>query len=113
MGYESRLYIADYHEKTNWMDVIASFDLCKLYVDGWRYLFKTPITNEVFLGGDDSVMEDMYGEVIKYADIDDVAKFLEENCRDLKYRRIEPCISLLRSFDKSEWQNLKVLHYGH
>ena len=55
----------------------------------------------------------MYGEVIKYADIEDVAKFLEDNCRDLKYRRIEPCISLLRSFDKSEWGDLKVLHYGH
>ena len=113
MGYESRLYIADYHERTNFMEVIASFDLCKLYIDGWRELFKTPITNDVWFGIGDSVTQDMYGEVIKYADIEDVAKFLEDNCRDLKYRRIEPCISLLRSFDKSEWGDLKVLHYGH
>ena len=53
------MYIAEYHEKTNWMEVIASFDLCKLYIDGWRELFKTPITNEVWFGIGESVMEDM------------------------------------------------------
>ena len=31
MGYESRLYIADYHERTNFMEVIASFDLCLIF----------------------------------------------------------------------------------
>ena len=113
MGYESRLYIADYHKTTNHMEVIASFDLCKMYIGGWKDLFKKPITTEVWLGIGDAVLKDMYGDVIKYADLEDVARFLEENCRDMKYRRIEPCIRLLRGFDKSEWGDLKVLHYGH
>lgn len=113
MGYESRLYIADYHKQTNWMEVIGSFDLCKMYIGGWRELFKTPITNEVWFGIGDACTEDMYGDVIKYASIDDVVKFLEDNCKNMKYRRIEPCISLLRGFNKTEWEDLVVLHYGH
>lgn len=113
MGYESRLYVADIHERTNYIEVIASFDLCKLYVNGWGELFKNPIPCEVWFGIGESVKKDMYGDVIKYADIEDVAKFLEEKCMDLKYRRIEPCIKLLRSFNKAEWGDLKVLHYGH
>ena len=113
MGYENCLYIAEYCKTTNYMEVIASFDLCKMYVDGWKDLFKTPITTEVWLGIGDAVLKDMYSDVIKYAELEDVARFLEENCRDMKYRRIEPCIRLLRGFDKSEWGDLKVLHYGH
>ena len=113
MGYESRLYVAEHYPKSNWMEIIASFDLCKMYVNGFRELFKTEITKEVWFGHGDCVLEDMYGDVIKYADLEDVAKFLEDNCREMKYRRIEPCIKLLRGFDKSEWGKLVVLHYGH
>lgn len=112
MGYESKLYIADYHKKTDWMDVIGSFDLCKMG-SGFRDIFKTPITSEVWLSCKDCGMKDMYGEVIKYADLEDVAAYLETHCRHMKYRRIEPCIAFLRGFNKSEWEDLKVLHYGH
>ena len=112
MGYESRLYIADYHKKTDFIEIIASFDLCKMGCD-FPQLFTTPITSKVWLGGENLEIEDMYGEVVKYADLEDVATYLETYCRDMKYRRIEPCIALLRGFDKSEWEDLKVLHYGH
>lgn len=112
MGYESRLYIADYHKKTDWMEIIGSFDLCKMNFD-FPKLFKTEITSPVWFGIGDETMEDLYGGTIKYADLDDVAKYLEDNCRQMKYRRIEPCIQFLRSFKKDEWDDLKVLHYGH
>ena len=112
MGYGSKLYIADYHKEANHMDIIASFNLCKMGY-GFREIFKTPITEDMWITSEDCEMTDDYGEVIKYADLEDVATYLETYCRNMKYRRIEPCIALLRGFDKSEWEDLKVLHYGH
>lgn len=112
MGYESRLYIADYHEQTNYMDVIGSFDLCKMS-GRFTELFKKQITSPVWFGIGEETMTDLYGDVIKYADLEEVAKYLEDNCRKMKYRRIEPCIQFLRGFKKEEWGDLKVLHYGH
>lgn len=45
--------------------------------------------------------------------IEDAIKIIEEASENDDYRRYAPCLALLKSFDKSQWKNLVVLHYGY
>lgn len=119
MGYESRLYVVNKHEKFSseyrcWGEVIAMFNLCKAYgvSDKMR---KYPET-DCYIFADDGnteIVEDKYDDVMKEIPIDDAIKIIEEVSMNDNYRRYAPCLALLKSFDKSQWENLVVLHYGY
>ena len=122
MGYESRLYVVD---KTNgkisgrngvryWADVIATFNLCKVY--GVSDKMREYPETDCFIYADDGnteIVEDRYGDVMKEIPIEDAIKIIEEASMHDGYRRYAPCLALLKSFDKIQWRNLVVLHYGY
>lgn len=123
MGYESKLYIV---EKQGWgedertyAEVIAMFDLCKYYFLSDKLRYK-PKTNCYFYAddGDTQVLEDMYGQPLTEATIQDVIDILEEDVKNGEdYRRIFPLLSALKVFAEQEkqftWGELAVLHYGY
>lgn len=119
MGYESKLYVVNKHEKFSseyrcWGEVIAMFNLCKVY-DVSDKMRKYPET-DCYIFADDGnteIVEDRYDDVMKEIPIDDAIKIIEEASMDDNYRRYAPCLALLKSFDKSQWENLVVLHYGY
>ena len=124
MGYESKLYVVDKRRIAHkidgkeyvWGEVIASFDLCKVYPVSDK-MREYPITN-CYIYADDGntqILEDCYGEPLKEIPLDDAIGILEDAAGLEDYRRYEPCIALLKGFKQSQWQwnNLVVLHYGH
>ena len=91
MGYESKLYVVDKHHwkwsNESWGEVVASFDLCKVYNLDFK---KYPLT-DCYIYADDGNTE----------------------IREDYYRRYQPCLSLLKGFNPNDWEDLVVLHYGH
>lgn len=114
MGYESQLFIADRYDN-GYMNVIASFNLCKMgYGIGFHELFKEPVGRDIWMPGiGDEIEEDMYGAELKHTDINTVIEWLETYGVNIKYRRITPLLNLLKGFEQSEWEDLRVIHYGH
>ena len=119
MGYESRIYIVNKRDKFSFEDrscgeVIAMINLCKVS-DVSNKMREYPET-DCFIYSDDGntdIVEDRYGDVMKEIPIDDAIKIIEEAFMYDNYRRYASCIALLKSFDKSQWNNLVVLHYGY
>lgn len=119
MGYESRLYVVDKCDKFSFEDrccgeVIAMFNLCKVYSvsDKMRQYPET----DCYIYADDGnthIIEDRYGDIMREIPIEDAIKIIEEASENDYYRRYAPCLALLKSFDKSQWKNLVVLHYGY
>lgn len=122
MGYESRLYIVNKstsHDKINgkemvYGEIIAIFNLSKVYAVS-NEMTKYPITNAYIYAddGNTKIIEDKYGKPLIEIPIADAIKILDYVSKTDHYRRYEPCLSLLKSFNLSEWQNLVVLHYGY
>lgn len=118
MGYESKLYVVDKHHHMKWRDkfwgeVIATFDLCKVYnLDFGKF----PAT-DCYIYADDGnteIREDCYGDPLREIPIKDAIKMLEEVIKKVDYyRRYQPCLSLLKGFNPDDWEDLVVLHYGH
>lgn len=116
MGYESKVYIVERSEHEDWIygEVVATYDLCKVMYDGWRELFKTPIDFDIFADdGETAIKEDMYGDSLKYAPLDDVKEYIGVLMKKSDYRRLAPFYGLLNGFDESKWRQLVVVHFGH
>ena len=119
MGYESRLYVVEKtdlsgyeHSDHKYAQVVAMFDLSKAGLH--NSMFRSTDCYIYASDGNTEIVADCYGDPLKELSIPEVIKLLEERqseCPD--YRRWRPCISLLKSFDVSQWQNLVVLHYGY
>lgn len=62
---------------------------------------------------DDCVHEDCYGDVPKYAPIENVVSWLEEEMTKSDYRRLAVLYALLKGFHKELWGELVVVHYGY
>ena len=119
MGYESRLYVVDKHEKFScedrcWGEIIVMINLCTVYGVSSK-MRKYPETDCYIYASDGNthIVEDLYDEVMSEIPIDDAIKIIEEASKKDDYRRYAPCLALLKSFDKSQWKNLVVLHYGY
>ena len=138
MGYESKLYIVDRNEYENFKgtaknvygDVIATYDLSKMGDGDFyalftkdidfdltdNYLYDSKVSAEK--GEDYYTMvednRDCYGDLCKYAEIDDVIAYLENymTTKDY-YRRVAPLLALLKGLNKEDWTNLVVVHYGY
>lgn len=118
MGYESRLYVC---EKRNvvglsgkiWYEEIASFNLSKACEVSTK-MRNYPATDGFIFAddGNTEILEDEYADPLKEIPIDDAIEILQ-HASETHYRRYKPCLELLRGFDRNEWGELVVLHYGY
>ena len=117
MGYESKLYVVDKHHwkwsNESWGEVVALFDLCKVY----NLDFKKYPPTDCYIYADDGnteIREDKYGDPLREIPIKDAIQMIEEAIeKENYYRRYQPCLSLLKGFNPNDWEDLVVLHYGH
>ena len=126
MGYESRLYIISKRKESNFGDVVAMMDMCKMGDNDFFDLFTYPIDFDAYHDdGNTPIKEDSYGNICSYAYLKDVLEWLEPYYKRLKradgkygvYRRIRPLYKFLKSFNNPQWVNnnndILVLHYGY
>ena len=122
MGYESKLYIVEKagirdDNGMTYAQVIAMFDMCKMGDLGNVFEDKT---NCYFYAddGNTKVLEDMYGDYLREAEIKDVIYVLKEAVdAGESYRRIFPLLATLQTIYEQKldgmWQEVVVLHYGY
>ena len=130
MGYESRIYVADVHDgKFKWVEIIACMKMskmgsafselfkdelpCQFYPIDYSDRYVDPQTGNPIKAEADTIETDNYGDTPKCADIETVIQFLEEMEGTEHYRRATMLLGLLKSIDKSEWDNIKVIHMGY
>ena len=127
MGYETRLYIVekstspsiyDKNKGKVWGDVIAMFDLRKCYSLSDR-LRNCPSTNCYIFAedGDTEIVEDLYGEPLKEATIEQAILYINKAWEETEYRRLLPVSAFLNTIqaqkEAGKWGELAVLHYGY
>ena len=119
MGYERKLYVVSEHTESrsnefHWAEDIAMFDVSKcdtLYDVKWEdancYLFD--------IDGNTHITEDRYGDRIKSADPEEVAKCLEKAWKKYHYWRAKTAASLIRNIvkDNDTRDNIRVYSYGY
>lgn len=122
MGYESKIYIAEKGSMKDqngmtYVSVIAMFDMCKI---GNLVNVFDKKTDCYFYAddGNTEVLEDMYGDTLKEATVEDVINVLEEAVDSGEnYRRIFPLLSALKTIHEQQmdgrWKEIVVLHYGY
>jgi len=125
MGYETRLYVVEKYnsmtmeiegEKYSYCEKIAMFDLCKLgTVNTSSEEFAQRKVHVYLYSGDDIVTEDSYGYLLREYTVEEM---IEKLSKIENYRRIAPCIGMLKGFleEKAKGNyrdNLKVLAYGY
>lgn len=122
MGYESRFYIVDKTDiksldgKRYWAQVIAMFDLCKVHAVSSPIWEKYNATDAYIYAddGNTEIIKDECGDPLIEIPIDDMIQLMEKVITSENYyRRYNPFLQLLKGFNKSDWKNLVVLHYGH
>lgn len=120
MAYESRIYLVEVHHmgeaksgKVFFAETVAVFNLSSMG-GGWTSLFSKPIDFEIYAeNGNDKFCEDRYGDHLKSADFDKVINWLEAAKERDPYRRIPPVLGMLKGFDRNQWEDLQIVHYGY
>jgi len=120
MGYESRLYVVNRFVASNWnnhvfAERIAQFDMCSV---GWNpdKVFTEPIDFYLFYDNDGNgnpVYDDKYGKRCHMASVSTVIEAIEKLEEADHYRRFKPLLGFLKSLDESEWDDLRVVHFGY
>lgn len=122
MGYESRFYIVDKTDiksqdgKRYWAQIIAMFDLCKVYAVSSPIRDKYPATDAYIYAddGNTEIIKDKYGDPLIEIPIDDMIQLMEKVITSEDYyRKYNPFLQLLKGFNKPDWGDLVVLHYGY
>lgn len=123
MGYESKLYIVERgslkdDDGKTYARVLAMFDMCKM---GYHFVEMFEKETDLYFYGSDGntrIVEDMYGDPIREANVEDVIDYLEEAVENGEnYRRIFPLLAALKTFyeqkEDGRWDKLAVLHFGY
>ena len=123
MGYESKLYIVERgslkdDDGRTYARVLAMFDMCKM---GYHFVDVFEKKTDLYFYGSDGntkILEDMYGDPIREATLEDVIDYLEEAIENGDdYRRIFPLLAALKTFYEQQldnrWDKLAVLHFGY
>lgn len=117
MGYESRLYVVNRVEGTwtgeSWGERLATFNMCSV---GWNpdKIFTMPIDFPIgYDKNDKPIYDDMYGKRCGMASVTDVISAIEALEEREHYRRFSPLLGFLRGLDESEWDALRVVHFGY
>ena len=120
MGYESRLYVVNRVKKSwtgdeAWAERLAVFNMCCV---GWNpdKIFTEPI--DFMLGRDNDgngepIYDDKYGKRCHMASVSTVIEAIEKLEEADHYRRFKPLLGFLKSLDESEWDDLRVVHFGY
>lgn len=120
MGYGSRLYIVE-RKELQWdgklIDIygneIAQFDM-RCVAWNPKHIFTTPIDFPIeYDANDNEVYDDMYGERCGMASVSAVISAIEALEEREHYRRFKPLLSFLKALDESEWDDLRVVHFGY
>lgn len=111
--YKSRLIIVNRVDFGDYVfaEKIAEFNLCSM---PWNHkkIFTTPIDFNIYVN-DEATKIDYYGKHCFMADVQTVIEELEWLDKYGHNRRYQPLIGLLKGFDLSEWDDLKIVHYGY
>lgn len=121
MGYESRLYVVNRVEiKFNgelyrvWGEKLARFDMCCIGLYNPEFVFATPIDFPIeYDDNDEEVYDDMYGKRCGMASVSAVISAIEALEEREHYRRFKPLLGFLKALDESEWDDLRVVHFGY
>lgn len=118
MGYESKIYITRKNEYSDWNEVVATFDLCKMghdLIDGkpFRHLFTEPVGCMYADDGDTELRKDCYGDDIEGAPIESVIEWLGKWLETNHYARAEVFYTLLMEMDAKIDGELWCYHYGY
>lgn len=120
MGYETTLYIGEPGSiresgKPEWVDIIASIDLCK--VGSHESLGLVAQEKPAFYfyaeGSDRKILRDLYGDTLSVGTRESVLAALRAKSEGDDYRRYAVAIAMLRSLTKKHFPRLVVLGYGH
>lgn len=130
MGYDSRLYIVDKHDKgiklpivvddndygeRCWSEVIAMIELCK-YPTISNFMRKQPETDSYIYAedGNTHIVVDRYDDVMTECSVEELLEVVQQEIDNgVDYRRLTLLYGLLKGLDCSQWTNIRVLHYGH
>lgn len=137
MGYESKILLVNRHESKTRFDgttlerpiinaeIVAEYDLCKMGCQAQEFYaaFRREIDYTLFLpgvdaNGDERIMEkdeDMYGDHLKSANIEELLAALKACEERDHYRRLPPLIAMLETLAnmRDEWPVLEAVHYGY
>ena len=121
MSYESRIFVVERNEIENrdgtsyvYAEKIADVKMCSMY-NGFRNIFDKEVDYELYIdSGEKSTSTDMYGDKMKYTDVQTVIDYLE-NLIDSgeTYRRLPLLLGMLKGIDPSQWNDIQVVHYGY
>lgn len=121
MGYESRIFVVDYVEETNFGYPICMMNLsymgrlnCVKNIGYFEDLFTHEVDYMCYIDSSEHPTKtDKYGDKIKDAPINIVIDWLEMASSEEYYRRVASCLAMLKGFNLSEWNDLRVIHYGY
>lgn len=114
MTYESRIYLINVQKNNKTGEIycieqIAIFDIGMLgYSSSWKELSHNNVDYKI-----DSGNENVYGKHLKSVDFEKVLNWLEEMQQKINYCRIAPLLGMLKGFNKTEWDELQIVHYGY
>lgn len=124
MGYESRIIVArrTVWERSGlvWFDKLAEMNLAVCGY-GFPEIFTTEIESNLYGDGymknseeGYEFIEDCYGKVCKYTDVQTVIDWLENAEAKEHYRRFTPAIAMLKAYATEKWEgDIVVIHYGY
>ena len=125
MGYESKLFVIEKselrgsqkREDMKCAQIVAMFDLCKVYAINFS---KYPPTEHYIFAenGDEETLKDKYGDPLRELTLSEAVAEIEQAMeKEPSYRRWKPCLAMLKEFrdtNEAQWDNeLAVLHYGY
>ena len=114
MGYEHKLYIVD-GLSDGYNSIIAEVDISRhdIFSEHLEELFPDKLNGYIYID-DEKCTKDYYGtELTCTKDIRKLANWLEQDNDQEYYRRLPHVIAMLRAFNPKEWNDLKVVHFGH
>lgn len=115
MGYEHKLIFTDGINNGNYQRIIAEVDISRhdVFLDNLKELFPEKLDGYIYIN-DEERTTDYYGNELHFTrDLKKLANWLEADNDKSYYRRLPHVIALLRAFNKNDWEDLKVIHFGH
>ena len=122
MAYESRILVVNKFDSKGFdkevkdffaCEEITRFNLCRIDNDILLKVIAFPPTDCYIWEDGKPTAKDRYGDPIREIPLKEAVKIFTYASAVHDYRRYEPCASLLRGFNTSEWGDLVVLYYGY
>lgn len=117
MGYESKLVVVkkwNFDDGDSFGETIAELNLSGMPNSFFpiNETFENESEKSIYMC-DGYVIEDKYGEKLRYTSVEKLLQTLYKCEAEEHYRRTEMAINLLKSFTTKDWDNIFVFHYGY